>query len=182
MDGTDDDVLDKEIEEMRAKVADMENQLSEQRSEVTMQQAEVRQDQEADSVYIGQVDYTATPQELHDHFAGCGAIKRVTILCDRYTGHPKGFAYLEFEDEDSVLKAVELNGTEFKGRVLKVTPKRVNKPGKGTKAGKGGGGKGAKGFKGMMTADHSNWFTPYMMGMGKGKGKGKGKGLKGFGF
>eukprot|EP01064_Diplonema_japonicum_P018655 TRINITY_DN27353_c0_g1_i1.p1 TRINITY_DN27353_c0_g1~~TRINITY_DN27353_c0_g1_i1.p1 ORF type:complete len:182 (+),score=57.39 TRINITY_DN27353_c0_g1_i1:77-622(+) len=179
MDG--DDVLDKEIEEMRAKVSAMENQLSEQRTEVAQEQTE-RADEEVNSVYIGQVEYTATPQELHEHFATCGPVKRVTILCNRHTGHPKGFAYMEFEEEESVLKAVELNGSEFKGRQLKVTPKRVNQPGKG--AGKKGfKGKGAfKGLKGMMMGDYSGWYSPYSMGKGMGKGKGKGAKGKGFGF
>ena len=40
--------------------------------------------------YVGQVDYEATPEELRAHFAGCGTINRITILCDKFTGHPKG--------------------------------------------------------------------------------------------
>lgn len=36
------------------------------------------------------VDYTATAQELESHFHGCGSIHRVTILCDKFTGQPKG--------------------------------------------------------------------------------------------
>lgn len=37
-----------------------------------------------------QVDYGATAEELEAHFHGCGSVNRVTILCDKYTGHPKG--------------------------------------------------------------------------------------------
>jgi len=37
-----------------------------------------------------QVDYAATAQELENHFHGCGSIHRVTILCDKFTGQPKG--------------------------------------------------------------------------------------------
>ncbi len=40
--------------------------------------------------YIGQVDYEATTDDLRGHFAPCGTIKRITILCDKYTGHAKG--------------------------------------------------------------------------------------------
>ena len=40
--------------------------------------------------YVGQVDYEATPEELQAHFAPCGTINRVTIICDRVTGHAKG--------------------------------------------------------------------------------------------
>ncbi|XP_078608857.1 polyadenylate-binding protein 2-like isoform X4 [Branchiostoma floridae x Branchiostoma japonicum] len=42
------------------------------------------------SVYVGNVDYGATAEELEAHFHGCGSINRVTILCDKFTGHPKG--------------------------------------------------------------------------------------------
>uniref|UniRef100_A0A7R9ZNH0 RRM domain-containing protein n=1 Tax=Craspedostauros australis TaxID=1486917 RepID=A0A7R9ZNH0_9STRA len=48
------------------------------------------------SVYVGQVDYTATPEELLSHFEACGTVERVTIVCDKYSGRPKGFAYIEF--------------------------------------------------------------------------------------
>ena len=44
------------------------------------------------SVYVGQVDYSATPEELLAHFEPCGTVERVTIVCDKFTGKPKGFA------------------------------------------------------------------------------------------
>lgn len=40
-----------------------------------------------------QVDYGATADELEIHFNGCGPVNRVTILCDRFSGHPKGWVY-----------------------------------------------------------------------------------------
>jgi len=40
-----------------------------------------------------QVDYGSTAEELEAHFHGCGAVSRVTILCDKFTGHPKGSAF-----------------------------------------------------------------------------------------
>ncbi|XP_028812916.1 embryonic polyadenylate-binding protein 2 [Denticeps clupeoides] len=42
------------------------------------------------SVYVGNVDYGTTAAELAFHFNGCGTVNRVTILCDKFTGHPKG--------------------------------------------------------------------------------------------
>ena len=42
------------------------------------------------SIYVGQVDYSATPEELVSHFGACGTIERVTIVCDKMTGRPKG--------------------------------------------------------------------------------------------
>mmetsp|Transcript_15491 Transcript_15491/g.31703 ORF Transcript_15491/g.31703 Transcript_15491/m.31703 type:complete len:140 (+) Transcript_15491:100-519(+) len=49
------------------------------------------------SIYVGQVDYSTTPEELLSHFESCGTVERVTIVCDKFTGRPKGFAYLEFQ-------------------------------------------------------------------------------------
>lgn len=80
------------------------------------------------SIYVGQVDYSSTPEELLTHFDPCGTVERVTIVCDTFTGRPKGFAYLEFQTELAVENAIKLDGSSFKGRTLKVTHKRVNDP------------------------------------------------------
>ena len=53
----------------------------------------------------------------------------MTILCDKYSGHPKGFAYIEFTEKESVDAAIALDGSMFRGRQIKVMPKRTNKPG-----------------------------------------------------
>ena len=108
------------------------------------------------SIHVSQVDYDATPDELHSHFASCGTVNRVSIIPDKRTGKGKGFAYIEFADKEAVENALLLNDSVFKGRELKVAVKRVNLPGKGKGKGKGRGGKGK--------------------GKGKGWGKGKGKG------
>mmetsp|Transcript_4483 Transcript_4483/g.8346 ORF Transcript_4483/g.8346 Transcript_4483/m.8346 type:complete len:158 (-) Transcript_4483:126-599(-) len=118
------------------------------------------------SIYVGQVEYEATPGELQAHFAPCGSINKVTIMCDYYTGHPKGFAYIEFVDKASVENALKLDDTTFMGRQLKVLPKRqyTAAGGKGGKGGrKGGKGRGGKGGKG-----------------GRGRGRGAYRGGKGY--
>ncbi|KFV48455.1 Polyadenylate-binding protein 2, partial [Gavia stellata] len=74
------------------------------------------------SIYVGNVDYGGTAEELESHFNSCGQINRVTILCDTY-------AYIEFEEKSSVKAAVELDESVFRGRVIKVLPKRTNMPG-----------------------------------------------------
>ncbi|KAK2530165.1 hypothetical protein Q9233_006550 [Columba guinea] len=76
-----------------------------------------------------QVDYGSTAEELESHFHSCGQVNRVTILCDKFSGHPKGYAYIEFEEKSSVKAAVELDESVFRGRVIKVLPKRTNMPG-----------------------------------------------------
>lgn len=75
---------------------------------------------DARSIYVGSVDYSATPEELQAHFADCGTVNRVTILCNKFTGHPKGYAYIEFADVDGVKNATILNDSMFKDRLIKV--------------------------------------------------------------
>eukprot|EP01062_Namystynia_karyoxenos_P023827 TRINITY_DN1923_c0_g1_i1.p1 TRINITY_DN1923_c0_g1~~TRINITY_DN1923_c0_g1_i1.p1 ORF type:complete len:279 (+),score=98.24 TRINITY_DN1923_c0_g1_i1:89-838(+) len=123
-----------------------------------------RQRMETDqrSIYVGQVDYATTPEELAELLGAAGTVNRVTILCNRYTGHPKGFAYVEFEEQESVERSLRFNGTPFKGRLLKVAPKRTNYPW-WMQQGKGGGGKGGS-FRGRQAGGYStrgrSWWTP----------------------
>ena len=51
---------------------------------------EEKQEMDTRSIYVGNVDYSSTAKELGLHFQGCGAVVRVTIMCDKYTGNPKG--------------------------------------------------------------------------------------------
>ena len=81
------------------------------------------------SIFIGNVDYSASTEELREIFKECGAIERVTIPIDKLTMQPKGYSYIEFSDPTSVFKAQSLNDKAFKGRKLKVLPKRTNIPG-----------------------------------------------------
>ncbi|KAJ7283863.1 hypothetical protein C8J57DRAFT_1498864 [Mycena rebaudengoi] len=72
------------------------------------------------SVYVGNVDYSATPEEIQGHFQACGTINRVTILCDKFTGHPKGFAYVEFAEPEHIEAALTMDNSLFRGRLIKV--------------------------------------------------------------
>ena len=98
---------------------------------------------DGNSVYVGQVDYLTKPEELLAHFEACGQVERVTIVCDKFTGRSKGFAYVEFQTEDAVELALKLDGSEFRGRNLQVTHKRVNDPNFFGGGGRGGGEAGA---------------------------------------
>uniref|UniRef100_A0A8C4NHW5 Poly(A) binding protein, nuclear 1 n=1 Tax=Eptatretus burgeri TaxID=7764 RepID=A0A8C4NHW5_EPTBU len=138
-------VEDPELEAIKARVREMEEEaekLKEMQNEVEKQMnlsppatgpviMSIEEKMEADgrSIYVGNVDYQATAQELESHFHGCGSINRVTILCDKFSGHPKGFAYIEFAEKDSVQTAMALDDSLFRGRQIKVNPKRTNRPG-----------------------------------------------------
>ncbi|GMF20734.1 unnamed protein product [Phytophthora fragariaefolia] len=142
------EAVDAEIEDMKRRVKEMEEEaakLSEMQSEVESQMGKntasslnemgaggaaaasaTPAQMDDTSIYIGQVDYGSTPEELQALFQSCGTINRVTILCDKFTGQPKGYAYIEFASRDAVESALLLNDTMFRGRQLKVTPKRMN--------------------------------------------------------
>jgi hypothetical protein len=81
-------------------------------------------DHDALSIYIGNVDYSASEEELRNTFMACGEIVRVTIIKNMKTGHPKGAAFIEFTDKGGVEQAMQLNGKEVKGRPLIVTSKK----------------------------------------------------------
>merc|ERR1719331_3696289 len=139
---------DAEIEEMQRRVQEMEEE-AEKLKKLTDVVDEAddsidREEIDKRSVYVGSVDYGSTPEELQEHFKSCGQINRITILVDKYTGNPKGFAYIEFADEQSVQNSLLLNGSLFRGKQLKVIQKRTNIPGyfKGGGKGKKGKGKG----------------------------------------
>lgn len=150
----------KEMEDEAEKLRKIQDQVETDMQGDDVEEPETTAEEDSRSVYVGQVDYSATPEELQEHFAGCGTVNRVTILCDRFH-NPKGYAYIEFAEPEAVEAAVALNESEFKGRQLKVSAKRTNVHGYGGKGGKGKG-KGGKG-----------------KGFGKGKGYGKG-GYKGY--
>merc|ERR1719321_1400039 len=109
------------------------------------------------SIYVGNVDYGSTPEELQEHFKSCGQINRITILVDKFTGQPKGFAYIEFAEEATVNNAQLLNDSLFRGRQLKVVSKRTNIPGFNAKGKPKGKGKG-KG-KGSPRGGYGAWDT-----------------------
>jgi polyadenylate-binding protein 2 len=125
------------------------------------------------SVYVGQVDYGATPQELQEHFRSCGTINRITILVDKYTGYPKGFAYVEFADEAAVANAILLNDTMFRGRQIKVMAKRTNIPGLKRGRGRGRGrGMPMMPMMPMMPWGMMGGFMPRGRGLMRGRGRG----------
>ncbi|KAG0688245.1 cytoplasmic RNA-binding protein [Pichia californica] len=97
-----------------------------------------RQEIDNRSIYVGNIDYAATPEEVQELFKECGTINRITILTDRKTGIPMGYGFVEFEFQDSVPKALEHDQILFKGRPLKVIQKRTNVPGFGRGRGRGG--------------------------------------------
>lgn len=188
---------DAELEAIKARVREMEEEaekLKEMQHEVEKQMNmtsppstpgattpqfltfEEKGEVDSRSVYVGNVDYSATAEDLEAHFHGCGSINRITILCNKYTGHPKGYAYVEFTEKDAVKMAETLSDTLFKGRQIKVVPKRTNRPGisstdyRGRGRGRHRGGRGfynqynSGGYyrpRGQYRPRRASWYSPY---------------------
>jgi len=73
------------------------------------------------SIFVGNLDYSATSKDLEQVFAEYGTVKRVQIPTDRETGRPRGFAFVEMETEAEEDQAIqELDGAEWLGRTLQV--------------------------------------------------------------
>lgn len=83
---------------MKKRVQEMEEEaekLREMQSSLDQQSADLADDKESvdsRSIFVGNVDYSASPEEIQAHFQSCGSINRVTILLDKFTGQPKGYA------------------------------------------------------------------------------------------
>ena len=76
------------MEAEAAKLREMQASLDQQNNEL---RGEDKEDIDARSIFVGNVDYGASPEEIQAHFQSCGSINRVTILLDKFTGHPKGW-------------------------------------------------------------------------------------------
>lgn len=73
------------------------------------------------TIYVGNISYRATADDLSEVFAEYGTVKRVSLPMDRETGRMRGFAFVELEEETQEDSAIsELDGAEWMGRQLKV--------------------------------------------------------------
>jgi RNA recognition motif-containing protein len=77
------------------------------------------------TIYVGNLSYQATEEDLSSVFAEYGAVKRVVLPTDRETGRMRGFAFVEMADEAHEDTAIsELDGAEWMGRQLRVNKAR----------------------------------------------------------
>jgi RNA recognition motif-containing protein len=92
-------------------------------------------------IYVGNLPFSASEEEIRNLFAAHGNVHNVTLISDRETGRPRGFGFVEMDDE-SVQAAIDaINGTEFGGRTLNVNEARERKGG-----GQRGGGRPRRDF------------------------------------
>ena len=135
-------------------------------------------------IYVGNLPYTATEEDVTDLFAAYGPVERVKIITDRETGRSKGFAFVTLGDQSQLNASIEaLDGQDYQGRALRVNasePKEA-RPG-GFRSGGGGGGGGGGGYGGDRRGGGGGGGGGYKGGGGGGyKGGGGGGDRRGGG-
>jgi len=76
-------------------------------------------------IYVGNLPWSASEQEIADAFAEHGTVEKATIIVDRDSGRSKGFGFVTMNDNDEANTAIEaLNGYELGGRALKINEAR----------------------------------------------------------
>ena len=99
-------------------------------------------------IYVGNLPYTATEEDVTGLFAAYGPVERVKIITDRETGRSKGFAFVTLGDQSQLPASIAaLNGDDDQGRALRVNASepKESKPGGFRSGGGGGGGYGGGG-------------------------------------
>ena len=77
------------------------------------------------SVYVGNLPYSVTEEEMTEVFSEYGTVKRVYLPTDRESGRMRGFGFVEMSNESEEDKVIEtLDGAEWQGRELRVNKAR----------------------------------------------------------
>jgi RNA recognition motif-containing protein len=102
-------------------------------------------------LYVGNLSFNTTENELQELFSQAGAVQEVTLMQDKFTGKSRGFAFITMgSDEDAQNAISKFNGQTIEGRPLTVNearPREPRPPGGGGR-GYGGGGGGGGGYGG----------------------------------
>ena len=97
------------------------------------------------NIFVGNLPYTTTEDELHQAFGAYGQVDRVSIVRDRETGQPRGFAFVEMPNSSEAEQAINgMNGRDMNGRSLNVNEARPRED-RGPRGFGGGGGGGNRG-------------------------------------
>jgi cold-inducible RNA-binding protein len=90
-------------------------------------------------LYVGNLAWTVTDQDLHDVFAETGKVDSSQVIMDRATNRSRGFGFVEMATDEAADAAIKkLNGRDIKGRPIRVNEAQA----RGTGGGGGGGGRG----------------------------------------
>lgn len=96
------------------------------------------------NIFVGNLSYGATEEDVRALFEAHGTVDRVSIVTDRETGQPRGFGFVEMNNDDEAERAIAaLNGRDLNGRALNVNearPKADRGGFGGNRSSRGGGG------------------------------------------
>ncbi len=77
------------------------------------------------NIYVGNLPYTMTDDELREVFAEHGSVDRATVIKDKFSGQSKGFGFVEMGDNGEANRAIDAtNGANIGGRQLRVNEAR----------------------------------------------------------
>jgi len=77
------------------------------------------------NIFVGNLSYQTSQEDLHAAFAAYGGVERVSIVTDRDTGQPRGFGFVEMTEQQDAQNAIsQLNGAELHGRAMNVNEAR----------------------------------------------------------
>ncbi len=93
-------------------------------------------------IYVGNLPYSATEDELRETFGEHGTVESVSLITDRETGRPRGFGFVEMDDDGATAAISALDGKDMGGRSLRVNEARPRREGGGGGGFGGGGGRG----------------------------------------
>ncbi|MCJ7774921.1 MAG: RNA-binding protein [Desulfobulbaceae bacterium] len=97
------------------------------------------------NIYVGNLSYEVTEEDLPKAFEGFGQIESVKIIKDNSSGRSKGFGFVEMSNNADAQSAIDaLNDKELKGRALKVNTARPRTENRGGRGGFGGGRRGVR--------------------------------------
>lgn len=88
------------------------------------------------NIYVGNLSYKTTEEELRQAFSAFGAVSSVAIIKDRETGLPRGFGFVEMPENTEGQTAINaMNGKDLMGRTLRVNEARPREEGGGRREG-----------------------------------------------
>ncbi len=96
-------------------------------------------------IYVGNLPFSATERDVTELFATCGEVQSVALPTDRETGRPRGFGFVEMDDESARKAISTLNGRDLGGRALNINEAKPREAGGGGGGYGGGGGRGGYG-------------------------------------
>lgn len=106
-------------------------------------------------IYVGNLPYSVTDEELKEHFGQYGDIQEVKIITD-FEGRSKGFGFITFEEQTAAQESLASDGNELSGRQMKVNMAREDKKRTGGGSGRGGYGGGGGGGGGSRRPRSNN--------------------------